>query len=94
MYLQSLDLKKDQLVQAMGMLFILSTIALAVALKGHGLLDMNIGWASVGAVIPALLGMSVGRWLRQHLSEVQFRKTFFLSVLALGVVIILTALYR
>ena len=94
MYLQSLDLKKDQLVQAMGMLFMLSTIALAIALKGHGLLDMNVGWVSVGAVISALLGMSIGRRLREYLSEVQFRKTFFLSILALGVIIILTALTK
>jgi len=94
MYLQSLDLKKDQLVQAMGMLFMLSTISLAVALKGHDLLDMSIGWASVGAVISALFGMFIGRRLRQHLSEVQFRKTFFLSVLTLGVIIILTALTK
>lgn len=93
-YLQSLDLKKDQLVQAMGMLFMLSTIALAIALKGHGLLDMNVGWVSVGAVISALLGMSIGRRLREYLSEVQFRKTFFLSILALGVIIILTALTK
>jgi len=94
MYLQSLDLKKDQLVQAMGMLFMLSTIALAIALKGHGLLDMNVGWVSVGAVISALLGMSIGRRLREYLSEVQFRKTFFLSILTLGVIIILTALTK
>jgi len=94
MYLQSLDLKKDQLVQAMGMLFMLSTIALAIALKGHGLLDTNVGWASAGAVVSALLGMSIGRRLRENLSEVQFRKTFFLSILTLGVIIILTALTK
>jgi len=94
MYLQSLDLRKEALIQAMGLLFTLSTLALAVALTGHGLLDLSVGWVSVAVVVPALLGMMGGRRFRQHLSEAQFRKTFFVSVMALGVIIIVSAILK
>ena len=94
MYLQSLDLKKDALIQAMGLLFTLSTLALAVSLNGHNLLDLTVGWASFAVVVPALLGMLGGRRFRTHLSEVQFRKAFFISVMMLGVIIIATATFK
>ncbi|MEP4292590.1 MAG: sulfite exporter TauE/SafE family protein [Rhizobiaceae bacterium] len=39
MYLQAIGLPRDQLVQAMGLLFTVSTLALAVTLGGNGLLS-------------------------------------------------------
>ena len=91
-YLHSLDFKRDQLIQAMGMLFIFSTVGLAVAFKAHNLLGIKVGWVSVWAIVPAFIGMTVGRRLRQHLSENQFKKTFFISLLILGFSIIFKAI--
>ena len=87
MFLQAIGLDRDQLVQAMGMLFTLSTLALAIALGGHGLWSMELGWVSLAAVIPAIYGMIIGRWLRKRLSEQTFRKVFFISILLLGIYI-------
>jgi len=91
LYLQGLGLPRDQLVQAMGMLFTASTLALALALGGHRLLGWDTGLLSAGAVLPALLGMALGRRLRCRLPEPVFRRVFFLALLALGVYILIQA---
>jgi uncharacterized membrane protein YfcA len=88
MYLQGIGLSRDQLVQAMGMLFSVSTIALAIALQRHNFLTGEISLVSAIAVLPALLGMWFGQRLRQKLSEQGFRQVFFVSILLLGVYII------
>ncbi|MBC8051420.1 MAG: sulfite exporter TauE/SafE family protein, partial [Chitinophagales bacterium] len=91
MYLQSIGLSRDALIQAMGMLFTLSTVALAVALSGNNLLTREIALASLIAMIPVLIGVAAGSWMRQRLSEAAFLRAFFLSLLALGLYIIVAA---
>jgi uncharacterized membrane protein YfcA len=91
MYLQSIGLPRDQLVQAMGMLFSVSTLALGIALQRGGLFSPELGWISLGAVIPAISGMVVGQRIRQRLSEARFRLVFFCSILVLGAYIVLVA---
>jgi uncharacterized protein len=83
-YLQSIGLSRDALVQAMGVLFTLSTLALALALQGHQLITLSIALVSLTGLIPALLGMRIGRSIRQHISAVQFKQIFYLSILILG----------
>ena len=84
LYLQASGLERDQLIQAMGLLFSLSTLALAVALGGQNLLSVDLGLLSAAALLPALLGMELGRRLRHRLSEALFRKIFLFGLLALG----------
>ncbi len=83
-YLQSLGLPRDRLVQAMGMTFLVATLALGVGLGGHGLLPRGFVVLSALAVIPALAGMEIGRRLRGRLSERRFRQVLFTALLALG----------
>jgi uncharacterized membrane protein YfcA len=92
MYLQALGLPRDQLVQAMGLLFSLSTLALALALQGNGFLNVELGALSAAAVLPALLGMVIGQRLRKQLSEALFQRIFFVALLILGFAIIAKAL--
>lgn len=89
LYLQAIGLPRDRLVQAMGMLFTVSTVALALSLGGHQLLTVELGIVSTAAVLPAAIGMSLGRRYRYRLSETSFRRVFLLSILALGIVIII-----
>jgi hypothetical protein len=84
LYLQAMDFPRDRFVQAMGVLFLVSTIALAAALGDQDLLSPELGMLSLGAVLPSLLGMVAGARLRHRLSEAAFRKTFFVSLLILG----------
>lgn len=87
LYLQSLGLGREALVQAMGMLFMASTVALGLALGGRGLLPGELLGSSALAVIPALAGMAAGRALRRRLSEAAFRRVFFIALLLLGLYI-------
>ena len=88
MYLQALGLSRDQLVQAMGILFTSTTVALAVALGKGRILTLELAMISAAAVIPALIGMRIGQQVRRSLSEERFRRVFFISVFALGIFII------
>lgn len=90
-YLQALGLPRDMLVQAMGALFTLSTAALGLALAGRGLVGAGLGAVSVLAIVPAVLGMILGRQLRARLSETAFRRAFFAGLLTLGLYIVARA---
>jgi len=94
MYLQSLGLSRDVLVQAMGMLFMVSTLVLGIALQQNAFLTVQNGIVSLASLIPALIGMLFGQIIRQNLSESLFRRVFFVSLLLLGVYIIFVAFSR
>lgn len=92
-FLQAIGLPRDMLIQSMGMLFTVSTLALAVSLQGHGLLTAELSGVSAVAVVPALIGMVLGQRLRRRLSEVLFRRCFFVALLLLGLYIIADAVW-
>jgi len=87
LYLQALGLDRNVLIQAMGVLYTVSTAALGIALADKRLLPPDLVVVSTAAVLPALAGMAVGRRVRQWLSETTFRKVFFGSLLILGLYI-------
>ncbi len=91
MFLQAIGLPRDRLIQAMGMLFTASTVALALALKGNSLLTAEQALLSTLALLPALVGMMLGQSVRRRLSESGFRRVFFIALLLLGTYIIANA---
>ena len=91
-YLQSIGLRRDMLIQSMGILFTVSTLALMFSLHGNEFLNLELGiWSSV-SVVPAMFGMVIGQRIRKGLSEKTFRKLFFLIILAIGTYIVVTAM--
>ena len=94
MYLQSLGLARDVLVQAMGILFMVTTLTLGLALQQNAFLTYQTGVASLVSLIPAVIGMIVGQRIRQNLSESLFRRVFFVSLLLLGMYIIFMSFSR
>ena len=91
LYLQSMQLGRHTLVQAMGMSFSVATISLGVSLGGRGILDYNFVFISGAMVIPALIGMWLGTRVRSSINENSFRKLFFISLFAIGIWIIANA---
>lgn len=85
-YLQSLNLERDDLVQALGLAFTLSTFALAVTLSLDftALADATVALASMAALVPAFIGMELGRRLRRAVSQATFRTGFFATLALLG----------
>lgn len=88
-YLQALDLKKEDLVQALGLSFTVSTVALAIGLARESAFAIDDITSSLLAVIPALLGMWIGQHVRERISPATFRRWFFICLLALGLQLLL-----
>lgn len=83
-FIQALGLEKDDLVQALGICFTASTIALGATLSGTGKLQAAHGTFSMLAVVPALSGMWLGQFLRGKISVSLFRRCFFAGLLFIG----------
>jgi uncharacterized membrane protein YfcA len=91
-YLQALRLAPDDLVQALGLSFTVSSAALAVALVG----DSQFHWpnlqSSLIALAAALGGMLLGQAVRVRLRPEAFRLWFFVGLLVLGAQFVLRAM--
>lgn len=83
-YLGALGLDRDRLVQALGLSFTVSTLALAANLAGSGALGAAPAGGSLLALAPALAGMLLGGRVRARVRPETFRRGFFLALLALG----------
>ena len=87
-YLAGLGLERDELVQALGLSFTVSTVALAVGLLWHGALPAAAAGASLAAVLPALAGMAAGARLRARIAPARFRRWLFIGLAVLGLQIL------
>lgn len=87
-YLQALRLDKDELVQALGLSFTVSTLALAGGLLLQGAFHVEQLGLSALAVVPALLGMWLGQAIRARLSARLFRRFFLWFLILLGLELI------
>jgi uncharacterized membrane protein YfcA len=83
-YLQALGLDKDDLVQALGLAFTVSTIALAAGLAHEGAFRPSMAGVSILALVSALVGMMIGQGIRNRVRPAAFRFWFFLGLLVLG----------
>ena len=83
-YLSALGFTKDELIQALGLSFTVSTVALAVALGVSGSYSPGVLLASLAAVVPALAGMFLGQATRHRIEPVAFRRWFFIAMLLVG----------
>ncbi|CAM4180865.1 hypothetical protein F901_01030 [Acinetobacter dispersus] len=84
-YLQSLHLNRDELVQALGLTFTVSTICLAVFLHHNPMQGITLDYRlSAVALVAALVGMWLGKKIRYQLNEQRFRRLFFMGLVALG----------
>lgn len=83
-YLQALGLDRDDLVQALGLSFTVSTVALAADLVYAGVFHVTVAGTSSLALVPALAGMFVGQWVRARVRPELFRLWFFIALVALG----------
>jgi uncharacterized membrane protein YfcA len=91
-YLQAIGLQRDELVQALGLSFTVSTLALAAALAGVDAFAADLIMPSLLAVIVSLAGMRLGQAVRARLRPQTFRLCFFLGLLALGAYLALRSL--
>jgi uncharacterized protein len=91
-YLQGLRLERDALVQALGLCFTVSTVARAASLLLAGEYSPGAAGTSVYALVPALVGMGIGQWIRGRIRAQTFRRCFFVGLLGLGLHLVLRPL--
>jgi len=83
-YLQAIGFEKEQLVQALGLAFTVSTVALAVNVAIEGGLHLSLMSDTAAALAFAGVGMYIGQALRRRMSPAAFRQWLFAGLLLLG----------
>ena len=83
-YMQSLDMDRHELVQALGIMFVFITGMLAVSLALHGAYHVTNSLGSLAAVAPTMVGVWLGQRARRRLSPETFRRIFIFGMLAVG----------
>ena len=91
-YLQTLELEREELVQALGLCFVTATVGLALLLAYAGALQPSFAGGSLLALAPTALGMLIGQHLRTRISPRVFRTCFFGGLLLLGTHLMLRGL--
>jgi uncharacterized membrane protein YfcA len=84
MYLRSLQLTKDDLLCAMGILFFISTLAMGGSLWWLGRATQELSVLSVMMCVPVALGVWLGMRVRSTLSEERFKQIFLWAFTVLG----------
>jgi uncharacterized protein len=83
-YLNALSLERDEFIQVLGLSFLTSTAALALALAREGALPLSLLGASLFALAPTGIGMLFGQWLRQRTHPAMFVRVFAVGLLLIG----------
>ncbi len=83
-YLQAIGLRKDELVQALGLSFTVSTVALGAALMDSGVFRVTEIELPLIALLAALIGTGLGQVLRTRTRPESFQRFFFIGLLLLG----------
>ena len=88
MYLRAFEFSRDDLLCAMGLLFLLSTIVMGCSLITIDRETANLSYLSVLMCIPVGIGVSIGTLIRRVISEAQFTRIFLWALLVLGLYLV------
>lgn len=88
-YLQALGFGKDDMVQALGITFTVSTVVLAGIVAHANAFQFAMAPLAVLALVAALVGMALGQRVLSRLPEETFRTAFFAGLLLLGSYLVL-----
>jgi uncharacterized membrane protein YfcA len=91
-YLQAIGLERDELIQALGLSFTVSTLALAVNITAAGAFRSDTAFDTILALAIACVGMWGGQSLRRRMSPATFRRWFFIGLLILSVYLVVRSL--
>lgn len=87
-YMMALHLEPNRLIQAINLAVTITSIFLGAGLMLSGLMDIPTLGLSLFAVIPALVGVSLGNRARNLLPVLFFRRLMLLVLLAIGIMFI------
>jgi uncharacterized protein len=91
-YLEAVEMEKEEFIQALGLSFTVSTLALAINLFLAGALAVAVAGPTLVALAAAGAGMGIGQILRLRLSPALFRRCFFIGLSLIGLYLVASAL--
>ena len=83
-YMQSLDIDRHDLVQALGIMFLFIIGALTVALVAQGAFDSTNLAGAILAIVPTFMGVWIGQKARNAVSPETFRRIFLFGMFIVG----------
>jgi len=86
--LQSFNFNKNQTIQLLGIAFFLYPVAQFISFSNFDLINMQIFINSIIILVPIFIGVLIGQYIRGFISEVFFRKIFYLMLLFMSCIII------
>ncbi|HET7409542.1 MAG TPA: sulfite exporter TauE/SafE family protein [Paracoccaceae bacterium] len=92
LYLETLRLPRDQMVQGLGLTFVTISTTLLLSMAGVDLVTSEMALLSVLGLAPAFAGIWAGRRIRHRISETFYRRLFFIALIASGIYMIANAM--
>ena len=93
-FMQALGMKRDELIQALGVFFTIATLVQAFNLSAAGILDQSTALPGVIALASSFTGMAIGQTVRTRLEPEAFRRWFLISMIVLGIYLACAASYE
>lgn len=91
-YLQAINLEKEELLQALGLSFFISALALGTALASASIFRSDTALMSALALLPATAGMAVGRYYVSRISAATFKRWFLIAMFLIGLASLVQAI--
>ena len=93
MFLMMTDIKKDDYIGAVGVIWFLGAVPLVVLFYLNGIIHSgNVGYSIAGCV-PAMAGMWCGQHVRKKIDQETFRKVLLITLLVIGINLIRRAIF-
>jgi uncharacterized protein len=93
-FMQSIGMKRDEMVQALGVFFTVATLALSINLTASGLLSASTALPGAIAMGCSFAGMFIGQVVRSRLPAEAFRRWFLIAMIFLGLYVAGAAIYQ
>ena len=93
MYLLALDLKKDDFIGAIGLVWFLGTLPLGLFYTLNGIVGSHNVLYSAAACIPAVIGLWGGQHIRKRIPQESFRKVLMATLFLIGLNLVRRAIF-
>lgn len=91
LYLETLRLPRDELVQGMGLTFVTISSALGLSMAGFDLVTGELALLSALGLVPVFAGIWLGQKIRHRIPEDFYRKLFFIALIVTGLYMVAKA---
>ncbi len=91
-YLVSLNLKRDDFVAAIGMIYVFCAVIMLGAMASRGLIGLETSFLSIGLCIPIFAAMAIGLKVRRRLDTEVFYRSVFVLLAAIGTSLVIRGL--